>query len=239
MTRWSPHPLTLRQAQYALAGARLGSFRKAAEACAIAQPSLSAQVAQLESALGVILIERRARGVVVAEAGRAVLERAVRTRLAADDLVATAERWRDPAAGTLRIGCIPTVAPYLLPEIAPLLRRRIPRLQLLWVEEKTSALQAHLPAGTLDAALVALDDALGDLEHAELGRDPFLLAVPIGHPLARPAAPARLEHLEGETVLVLDDGHCFRDQVLSVCQRAGAHAGAGLAAHAARGPPGE
>src|SRR3569833_1387321 len=97
MSRWSPHPLTLRQAQYALAVARLGSFRKAADAC------------------------------------------------------------------TLRSGVIPTVAPYLLPEIAPLLRRRFPRLQLLWVEEKTSALLAHLQAGTLDAALVALDDALADL----------------------------------------------------------------------------
>src|SRR3569623_501330 len=122
----------------------------------------------------------------------------------------------------LRIGVIPTVAPYLLPEIAPLLRRRFPRVQLLWVEEKTSALLAHLQAGTLDAALVALADSLGDLEPAELGRDPLLLAVPIGHPLARPAAPARQEHLEVETVLVLDDGHCFREQVLSVCQLAGA-----------------
>ena len=222
MSRWSPHPLTLRQLQYALGVARLGSFRKAAEACAIAQPSLSAQVAQLESTLGVVLFERRARGVVVTEAGREILDRAERTLLAADDLVAAAERRRDPDAGTMRVGVIPTVAPYLLPEVAPRLRQRFPRLQLLWVEEKTAVLLARLEAGTLDAAIVALDQDLGDLEHEELGRDPFLLAVPVGHRLGRARAPARLAQLEGETVLVLDDGHCFRDQVLSVCQRAGA-----------------
>jgi len=222
MSRWSPHPLTLRQLQYALAVAEFGSFRKAAQACAIAQPSLSAQIAQLESTLGVVLFERLSRGVVVTAAGREVIERAERTLLAADDLVAAAERRRDPDAGTLHIGVIPTVAPYLLPEVVPLLRKRYPRLQLLWAEEKTTTLLARLEAGTLDAGIVALDQELGDLAHAELGRDPFLLAVPVGHELARGSAPAQLEHLEGEMVLVLDDGHCFRDQVLSVCQRAGA-----------------
>lgn len=222
MARWSPHPLTLRQLQYALAVARFGSFRKAAQACAIAQPSLSAQIAQLESALGVVLFERLPRGVTVTEAGRAVLERAEQTLLAADDLVNAAERRRDPEGGTLRVGVIPTVAPYLLPEIMPLLRKRYPRMQFLWVEEKTEPLLARLQAGALDAGIVALDEELGELEHAELGRDPFLLAVPAGHRLARAGAPAQLEHLDGETVLLLDDGHCFRDQVLSFCQRAGA-----------------
>ena len=222
MARWSPHPLTLRQLQYALAVAKFGSFRKAAQACAIAQPSLSAQIAQLESALGVVLFERLPRGVTVTEAGRAVLERAEQTLLAADDLVDAAERRRDPEGGTLRVGVIPTVAPYLLPEIMPLLRKRYPRMQFLWVEEKTEPLLARLQAGALDAGIVALDEELGELEHAELGRDPFLLAVPAGHRLARAGAPAQLEDLDGETVLLLDDGHCFRDQVLSFCQRAGA-----------------
>jgi len=220
--RWSPHPLTLRQLQYALAVAKFGSFRKAAEACAIAQPSLSAQIAQLESALGVVLFERLPRGVKVTEAGRTVLERAEQTLLAADDLVASAEGRRDPEGGMLRVGVIPTVAPYLLPELMPLLRKRYPRLQFVWVEEKTAPLLARVQAGALDAGIMALDEELGDLQHAELGRDPFLLAVPTGHRLARPGTLAQLEHLDGETVLLLDDGHCFRDQVLSVCQRAGA-----------------
>jgi LysR family transcriptional regulator, hydrogen peroxide-inducible genes activator len=222
MARWSPHPVTLRQLQYATAVAKFGSFRKAAEACAIAQPSLSAQIAQLESALGVVLFERLPRGVTVTEAGRAVLERAEHTLRAADDLVASAESRRDPEGGTLRVGVIPTVAPYLLPEIMPRLRKRYPRMQFVWVEEKTAPLLARLQAGALDAGLMALDQELGELAHAELGRDPFLLAVPVGHRLARAEAPAQLDHLDGETVLLLDDGHCFRDQVLSVCQRAGA-----------------
>jgi LysR family hydrogen peroxide-inducible transcriptional activator len=160
--------------------------------------------------------------VTVTEAGRDLLARAERTLLAADELVASAEGRRDPEGGTLRVGVIPTVAPYLLPELMPLLRKRYPRLQFVWVEEKTAPLLARLEAGALDAGILALDEELGDLQHAELGRDPFLLAVPTGHRLARPGAPAQLEHLDGETVLLLDDGHCFRDQVLSVCQRAGA-----------------
>ena len=122
MRRWAPHPVNLRQLQYALAVAELSSFRKAAEACAVAQPSLSQQVAQLEASLGVRLFERLPRGVVATEAGAAILERAERALLDVDDLVASAERFRDPFAATLRVGVIPTVAPYLLPELAPKLR---------------------------------------------------------------------------------------------------------------------
>ena len=130
MNRWAPHPVTLRQLQYVLAVAELRSFRRAAEACAVAQPSLSAQVAQLEDALGITIFERLPRGVVVTEAGAALLERARRTLVEADDLAETAARMRDPFAGTLRIGVIPTVAPYLLPEIAPAVRKACPKLQL-------------------------------------------------------------------------------------------------------------
>ncbi len=125
MSRWSPHPLSLRQLQYALAVAEHRSFRRAAEVCAVAQPSLSAQVAQLEETLGVRLFERLPRAVVVTEAGAAVLERARRTLREADDLVATSERVRDPLAGTLHVGILPTIAPYLLPEAAPRAARAV------------------------------------------------------------------------------------------------------------------
>jgi LysR family transcriptional regulator, hydrogen peroxide-inducible genes activator len=224
MGRWSPRLVTLRQLQYVLAVAEYGSFRRAAEACAVAQPSLSSQIAQLESAIGIRLFERLPRRVVVTEAGAAVIDRARRTLLAADDLVALADRARDPLAGTLRIGVIPTVAPYLLPEIAPALRAEFPRLQLLWAEEKTLPLLRSVSSGELDAGILALESDLGELESEPLGRDAFLLAVPKGHALARPRrrARARPEELEGETVLLLDDGHCFRDQALAVCQRVGA-----------------
>jgi len=219
MNRWAPHPVTLRQLQYVLAVAEFKSFRRAAEACAVAQPSLSAQIAQLEAALGVAIFERLPRGVALTQAGSAVLERARRTLLEADDLQLTAERARDPLSGTLTIGVIPTVAPYLLPEIGPALRAKFPRLQLLWVEEKTRTLVEGIAAGNLAAAIVALESELGDLESEPLGRDAFVLAFPPEHRLARASAPARIDQLEDETVLLLEDGHCFRDQALSVCRR--------------------
>ena len=222
MGRWSPPPVTLRQLQYVLAIAELGSFRRAAEACAVAQPSLSAQVALLEEALGVRVFERSPKSVSVTRAGAAVVERAKRTLLEADDLIATATRARDPLAGTLRVGVIPTVAPYLLPEVAPVLRSAFPRLRLLWLEEKTRALVERIEAGEIDAGIVALESKLGNVDHEVIGHDAFVLAVPRGHHLARDRAPAKLDDLDGETVLLLDDGHWFRDQALAVCQRAGA-----------------
>lgn len=222
MGRWSPHPVTLRQLQYLLAVAECRSFRRAAEACGVAQPSLSSQIAQLEDLLGVRVFERLPRGVVVTEAGLAVLDRARRTLREADDLVETASRARDPLAGTLRVGVVPTVAPYLLPEIAPVLRERFPSLQLVWAEEKTRVLVERLATGDLDAGIAATESELGELERAPLGRDPFSLAVPPGHPLSRGKDPVRPDQLEGETVLLLDDGHCFREQALAVCRRTGA-----------------
>ena len=223
MRRWAPHPLNLRQLQYALAVAELKSFRKAAEACAVAQPSLSQQIAQLEAALGVRLFERLSRGVVVTEAGAAILERAQRALTDVDDLVASAERQRDPFAATLRVGVIPTVAPYLLPEIAPGLRASYPRLALLWEEDKTQVVLERLGTGELDAGILALgSEGFDDLQHAVLGRDPFYLVTPRGHGLAKHKRRLSPDELDGESVLLLDDGHCFRDQALAVCQRAGA-----------------
>ncbi|MDB4944381.1 MAG: transcriptional regulator, LysR family [Labilithrix sp.] len=222
MGRFAPHPVTLRQLQYAVAVAEHRSFRRAAEACAVAQPSLSAQVSQLEDALGVRLFERLARGLVVTEAGAHVLDRARRTLLEADDLVATAARGLVPFSGVLRIGVIPTIAPYLLPELAPVLRTAFPLLRLLWIEEKTEHLLVGLRSGELDAGILALPAEVSGLHSENVARDPFLLAVPAGHALARGKGPAKLEDLEGEIVLLLDDGHCFREQALAVCDRAGA-----------------
>ncbi len=222
MSRWAPHPVTLRQLQYALAVAEFKSFRRAAEACAVAQPSLSAQIAQLESALGVVVFERGTRGVSVTKAGAVVLERARRTLLEADDLTTVAEGARDPLSGTLNIGVIPTVAPYLLPEISADLRKAFPRLKVIWAEEKTRTLVERIAAGELDAGLLAVESEVGDLESVEIGRDAFFLAVPQGHRLARGTQPARIDQLADETVLLLEDGHCFREQALAVCRRGGA-----------------
>jgi len=217
---WAPHPCTLRQLQYVAAVAETRSFRRAADLCAVSQPSLSAQIAQLERALGVQLFERTKRHVLITRAGEDLLARARRALVEADDFVQAATRLTDPFAGTLRVGVIPTISPYLLPEIAQVLRARYPRLRFLWTEDKTAVLAAQLGAGDLDAALVALEADLGDVEHDVLGRDPFVLATPLGHPLGVKTTPARARDLDSVPVLLLEDGHCFRDQALAWCTRA-------------------
>ena len=218
----APHSVTLRQLQYVVALADRKSFRKAAAACRVSQPSLSTQVAQVEGALGVKLFERDRRSVRSTAAGLAVVERARALIVAADELHESARRLADPFGGTLRVGVIPTVGPYLLAEVAPVLRERYPKLTFVWAEEKTKIVLERLANAELDAAIVALEAEIGDLPHVVLGKDPFVFAAPPGHPLAASKRPLKPEDLEGERVLLLDDGHCFRDQALSFCARAGA-----------------
>jgi LysR family transcriptional regulator, hydrogen peroxide-inducible genes activator len=218
----TPHALTLRQLQYAVAVAELRSFRKAAERCRVSQPALSAQLAQLESTLGVQLFERDRRRVLLTSAGADLIERARRILIATDDLMEAAKRAGDPLSGTLRVGIIPTISPYLLPALAPALRAAHPRLTVLWVEDKTSTLVDELAHGRIDAALLALEADLGEVDHAVIAKDPFVLATAADHPLARSARPAHPDELEGEQVLLLDDGHCFREQALRVCEESGA-----------------
>ena len=215
--KFAPHSFTLRQLQYALAVAEDLSFRRAAERCHVSQPSLSAQIAHLEEVLEVQLFERTARKVLITAGGRELLERARRLLLEADDLADAGKRASDPLAGTIRAGVIPTIAPYLLPEVTPALRAAFPRLTLAWREDKTGVLMDTLEAGALDTALVALEGELGDVEHEVVASDPFVLALPADHPLARQTSPAKASELGGEEVLLLEEGHCFRDQALEVC----------------------
>lgn len=214
-----PPPFSLRQLQYAMAVAETLSFSKAAERCRVAQPSLSAQIAELEEALGLQLFERSRTRVLVTAAGREVIERARVVLRDVEELLHAGRGALDPLAGMLRLGVIPTVSPYLLPPLATALRRAFPRLTVRWLEDKTEVLCARLHEGALDGALLALPAELGDVEHAVLGLDPFLLATPVDHPLGarkRPATPAELRDAE---VLLLDEGHCFREQALSYCRR--------------------
>lgn len=215
------HPFTLRQLQYAVAVAETLSFSRAAERCHVSQPSLSNQLAQLEAALGVRLFERDRRHVLATAAGEPMLERARAILREVDDLVDLAQRSADPLTGTIRLGVIPTLSPYLVSAVRPALRRAFPRLTLRWIEDKTDALVKRLAGGELDGALLALETQLGDLEHEVIGYDPFVLAAPAGHPLAASSRPATRRDLEGENVLLLDDGHCFRDQALAFCSAAG------------------
>jgi LysR family hydrogen peroxide-inducible transcriptional activator len=218
----APHPITLRQLQYLVAVAEHRSFRRAAESCRVAQPSLSAQVAQAEEALGVQLFERDRRRVLLTQAGRAIVERARGLLLGADELVEAARRFGDPFAGMLRIGVIPTVGPYLLPDVAPVLRERYPKLSFLWIEEKTAVLLERLERGEIDGALVALESEMDELPRVVLGKDTFVLAAAPSHRLSAAKRPIKAEELEGEEVMLLDDGHCFRDQALAYCERVGA-----------------
>src|SRR5262245_39512460 len=186
-----PHSFTLRQLQYAVAVAETLSFGGAAHACHVSQPSLSAQIALLEGVLGTRLFERDRRRVLVTAAGRELIERARVVLKEADDLRMLARRTADPLSGTLRIGVIPTISPYLLPRVRTALRKAYPQLTVMWLEDKTEELVRRLEAGRLDAAIMALEADVGDVEHEVIGVDPFVLATPARHPLGAKSAPAK------------------------------------------------
>lgn len=214
----SPLAFSLRQLQYVVALADLLSFRKAAEHCHVSQPSLSAQIAQLEDAIGIRLFERSHRRVIVTSHGEDLIAHARLILRETGDLVESARRAANPLAGTLRVGVIPTVSPYLLPRVMRSLRRAFPALSVRWFEEKTEVLARWLAGGALDAALLALEAEIGQVDREVIGRDPFVLATPKGHPLGTTQLPATLAELRGASVLLLEEGHCFREQVLtSLC----------------------
>jgi len=208
---------SVRQLECLVAVADHGSFRKAAAALGISQPALSAQVQAAEELLAVQVFERDRRAVLVTPAGEEVIGRA-RLALEAIDGVADAARRRaEPLVGPLRLGVIPTVAPYWLPALLPEVRRRFPRLELILREDQTAHLLAQLGAGQLEAALVALP-VPGDVTCATIAREDFVVAAPRGHFSGRVGE----KDLDDQTVLLLEDGHCLRDQALAVCNRSGA-----------------
>lgn len=215
-----PKP-SLRQFEYVIAIADHGTFSHAARACGVTQPALSTQVQRLEATLGVELFERRPTGVIATPAGERVIELARRVVSSVDDVVDAAQVLQDPLRGTIRLGVIPTIAPYLLPRVMPLVGRHFPDLRLLLREERTSRLTELVQKGELDLALVAMESDVGGLETLPLFSDAFLLAVSSEHRLAaRKRVTAR--DLASEEVLLLDDGHCLRDQTLAICDAAGA-----------------
>ncbi|QRN99753.1 LysR family transcriptional regulator [Archangium violaceum] len=217
----SINDISLRQLEYVVAVADLLGFRRAAEHCHVSQPALSAQIQQLEDVLGVKLFERDKRRVMLTAAGEDLVARARRVLTEAGDILSAAARLSDPFAGSLHLGVIPTIAPYVLPEVVPALTKQYPRLQLRLREEKTELLVKALGEGRLDAALLALEADLGDLEHAVIAEDPFVVAAPPGHALAK-KKQVQLRDLDEEDVLLLEDGHCFRGQALALCTRVGA-----------------
>ncbi|MDZ4350149.1 MAG: LysR substrate-binding domain-containing protein [Xanthomonadaceae bacterium] len=215
--------MNLRDLKYLVTLADLKHFGRAAEACFVSQPTLSTQIRKLEEELEVTIIERAPRKVMLTPAGREIVDRARRVLADVEQLREIARRSRDPEAGTVRLGLFPTLAPYLLPHVVPGIRQRFPRLELLLVEEKTNEILNRIHDGRLDAGVLALplpghDDQL----HVEpLFNEPFVLAVPEGHPFTQHASIAASD-LAGSDLLLLEEGHCLREQALDVCHLSGA-----------------
>jgi len=213
---------TLRQLEYCVALADRLSFHGAAQACHVSQPGLSAQIRELEATLGIPLFERDRRHVLLTPGGRALVVRARAVLAEATGLVEAARGFQGPLSGVLRLGVIPTVAPYLLPRVLPRVRRAHRELRLRLHEAPTAELVARLSRGELDLLLLALEAPLEGLETRPLFEDPFVVALPKGHRLA---ARKRLDEvdLRGEAVLLLEDAHCLRAQALAVCRAGHAH----------------
>ncbi len=216
--------LKLKDLRYLVAVAEQRHFGRAAARCFVSQPTLSAQLKKLEESLGVQLIERAPNNVTLTEAGEQIVARARRIIEASDEVVELAAAKRDPLAGKLRVALLPTIGPYLLPRVMRAIRRSLPRLELRLYEQQTAPLLAGLHAGELDLGILALPVELAGLESRELFREPFTLAVPEHHPLAAREA-VRTTDLRGEKLLLLEEGHCLRDQALEVCARAGVREG--------------
>jgi LysR family hydrogen peroxide-inducible transcriptional activator len=212
---------SIRQLESLVAVAETRSFRRAATNLGISQPALSAQVQAAEQILGVQVFERDRRSVLVTPAGEDVVSRAREALIAIDAVGDAARRRSEPLVGALRLGVIPTIAPYWLPALLPEVHRRFPKLELILREEQTSRLLTLLAAGQLEIALLAIP-VPGDFTTAPVAREGFVAAAPRGAPLIKHRGKLTEKDLDDQTVLLLEDGHCLRDQALEVCKRAGA-----------------
>jgi LysR family hydrogen peroxide-inducible transcriptional activator len=222
--------MNLADLRYLVAVADHRHFGRAAEACFVSQPTLSTQIKKLERELGVELFERHPRQVLLTPAGTQVVEHARQAIAQADAIRDVARHARDPESGTLRLGVFPTLGPYLLPHIVPALHRRFPNLELLLVEDKTEVVLQRLQDGSLDVGVLALPVDEPHLYMAPMFEEEFVLAVPADHPLARSKKKVDLSVLDGEQLLLLEEGHCLRAQALSVCRLHGAAERAGFRA---------
>ena len=205
---------TLRQLQYLKLLAEHGSFSRAAEAAHVSQPALSAGVQELEKILGAPVVERTRGAVILTAVGAEAVKRAEDVLARTEDLVEAARNAGKPLSGRFRLGVIPTVAPFLLPKTMPGLRDRYPGLRLFLREDLTPRLISALKAGQLDAAVIALPYDAPGIDHARIGDDEILAAVPAGHALDG-AGPIPEGMLKSEDLILLEDGHCLRDQALA------------------------
>jgi LysR family hydrogen peroxide-inducible transcriptional activator len=210
--------MNLKDLKYLVALADTGHFGKAAERSFVSQPTLSAQLKKLEDYLGVKLVERQPKNIQLTDVGRQIVIRARRMLDEGDEIVALARSNTDPLAGKLKMALIPTIGPYLLPRVMQKIRKALPQLGLMLYEYQTEPLLKRLHDGEIDLGIIALPAAQEGVESRALYQEAFTVALPNHHPLADKSA-IKIADLKGQTLLLLEDGHCLRDQALEVCSR--------------------
>lgn len=209
--------MNIRDLKYFLAVVELEHFGKAAEQCCVSQPTLSGQIKKLEDELGVKLFERNNRKVMLTECGMRVAMSARKVLREVDTIHEIARSCHDPLSGKFRLGAFPTLSTYIFPDLVPKIKDAMPDLRLVLLEEKTAVLIEKLRQGEIDAALLALPVNDDSLEIQPLFDDAFYLAVPQGHPLSSHAEIDQ-KALQQYRLMLLEEGHCLRDQALEVCQ---------------------
>jgi len=208
--------MNLRDLEYVVAVAEEAHFGRASERCNVSQPALSGQIKKLEEQLGVALFERTNRRVAVTPIGVDVVEKAKRLLLIAEEIKLSAAAYADPLAGSLRLGVIPTIGPYLLPDILKPLRLALPKVQLTLCEDQTAHLERRLCNGDIDAAITATDVLETGLSEIPLYNEPFRVALPAGHALEQ-LKEIDVTRIDTSELLLLKDGHCLSDQVAKLC----------------------
>ncbi|MGN6287121.1 MAG: LysR substrate-binding domain-containing protein [Afipia sp.] len=208
--------ISLKQLRYFDAVARSGHFGRAAEQCAVTQPALSMQIQELEKTLGIQLLERSRNGVMLTEGGKDIAQRAARVLADVRDIVDAARRQGGVLSGPLRLGVIPSIAPYILPQLLPTVRNAFPDLDLHIRETQTQLLTRELLDGQLDLLLLALPIEHPDIETVSLFDDRFLLAMAKSHRVSHHVR-ATPDLLKDDRLLLLEEGHCLRDQALAFC----------------------
>jgi LysR family hydrogen peroxide-inducible transcriptional activator len=221
--------VSLKQLRYLAALKQHGHFGQAAAACGISQPALSMQIRELERSIGADLVERRPGGAILTDLGREIAERGEQLIVMARDLTEFARHHAAPLSGRLVLGVIPSLAPYVLPKVLPALQRDYPQLRLELRETLTRPLIEELNRGALDVALLALPIDEPELETKALFEDPFLLAVPAADP--RPETKrVSADEIDPQRLILLEEGHCLRDQALAACRTQRAETAVGLGA---------
>ncbi len=211
------HLPTLKQLRYLLALNETGHFGKAAEICFVSQPAFSVAIKELENLLNVQLVDRTNKSVTITSIGQRIIQQAQLCIRDAEGLMEIARDYQSPLTGMLKMGVIPTIAPFLLPKVLPAIRKNFPQLELYFKEDQTEKIYHQLMSGQLDILLLALPYEMKNTEQLPLFNDKFMLASRAGSQLLD-AENYRLNSLDSESILLLEEGHCLRDHALSACK---------------------